>query len=196
VELKKLLRILRKKRVQIVAGGLIGAILGISAYVFPMDYKAQGSFYIEHPQQKSEDGSFSYEGYYSQQVAISHTKTLAAVIKSPDISKSVIEKSGGEINESSLRRYKKTTKVLKAGPQLITLIISNKHPQRAEELWIKTANVLTDTMTNTQLKITQLSEKPVVVEPYKNLPLFIMLGCVFGLSLSICTISFEEYLKK
>ena len=96
-----------RKKDMLLLGVLLGAVAGFIVYNMPLKYKARGSFHVTREVQLSEDGSFSYEGYYSQQVAISFTKTAIALIESPDIGSKSLEKLNTPVSEATLRKYKK-----------------------------------------------------------------------------------------
>ncbi|MBN1162891.1 hypothetical protein JXA34_04080 [Patescibacteria group bacterium] len=195
MELNYLIKKLTKTKKVLAATTIIGGFLGFIVYFFPMKYTAQGSFYIYRDIQTSEDGSFSYEGFYSQQVAISFTKTVAALIESPDVGHKVISEMNLQTNEKNLREYRKKTEVVNSGPQIITLVTKTSSSEESERLWNLVAEAIEDTINTSYIRIQRVSEYPVVIESFRDLPVYALLGLVIGFGTSLIFVSFREYMR-
>jgi capsular polysaccharide biosynthesis protein len=178
MELKEIIKAVRWRTVVITA--LLGALAGLGYYATPKQYNAQGSFLVLKETQTSEDGSFSYEGYYSQQVAISMANTLSALIESPDVGAQVLSKIGKGVTEKNLRQYKSNVRVAKRGPQLVTLIAKGKTPQEALTLWTSVADSVEPLLSSTSVTVQRAGETPIAVAPYNNPLLFVVVGIVTG----------------
>ena len=175
---------------QILAGSLVGILVGVAAYlIIPQTYNATGSFYVERSVETSNiDRFFTYEGYYSQQTAQSFTNTLLAMFESDDIKSQALEGLGQKVSEQSLRKLSKSMRIKKAAPQLITLTVKNRAAKEAEATWnalteqtLSTANNL-NRNGDSKIKILQLNVAPVVKESFRSIYLNIILGFLFGLT--------------
>ncbi len=202
MELKDILKTLKENKKLLLIGITIGILAGYSFFLLPQKYIASGSFYITRKTEEMSQEFFKYEGYYSQQAALSYTNTIAALFESLDITSKSLEKLNISTNEKNLRKYQKRINVVKAGPQLITLTVKEENFNLAKDFW----NTLADTTINeslemnkngdTNLNVSKVSKEPVVKEAYKSLPLDIVLGGILGGVFSLLYAAVNEYLKE
>lgn len=202
MELKDILKTLKYSKKILLLGAIFGIFVGYCFFLLPQKYIASGSFYITRKTEESSQEFFKYEGYYSQQAALSYTNTIAALFESLDITSKSLEKLNIPTNEINLRKYQRRINVVKAGPQIITLTVKGEGFNLAKDFW----NTLADTTINESfemnkngdinLSISKVSKEPVVKETYKSLCLDILLGAFLGSTFSLLYITIKEYLKE
>lgn len=198
MELKLLFKVIKKYSKTMYICAIIGALLGIIAYFIPSKYISTGSFYIK----RSADANisfFTYEGYYSQQTALSYTNTVVGLLESVDIQSKALSKLNIPINEVSLRRYAKYIKVKKSGPQLVTLTVKGNSFADSKNLWgavadeLVVANQQLNVNGDNKLNVSKISLQPVVKKEYRSLWLHIPAGILLALGAGIFSISLKEY---
>lgn len=198
MEIKAILKLIKKHSILVLVLALIGLIVGIGVFFIPAKYLAIGSFYINR-EPDNNVGFFTYEGYYSQQAALTYTNTVSALLESVDVQSRSLERLGIEINEQSLRYYGKNIKVKKSGPQLITLTVKGNNPEQAKNLWQAVSKELLitadsiNTRGDTKLKIAVVSEEPVIKSTYKNVWVNVAAGMLSGIMLGIWFATLKEY---
>lgn len=191
MELKEVLIFFKKDYLPILLTGVVFALAGsVIYYLLPPSYNASGSFYIKREIDESGGNYFTYEGYYSQQTALSYTNTLIGIFESVDIKSKALKDLDIEVNEQSIRGFGRNMKVKKSGPQLITLTVKGNTPKNAQATWlaitkatITTANIL-NTNGDSKLTVSQLAESPVVKMSFRNLYVNIFVGFGLGILLS------------
>ena len=193
MEVKDIVTFLKKNYLHILLTGLIlSSACAVLYYAIPATYDATGSFFIKRGVDSNSTGDyFTYEGYYSQQTALSYTNTLTGIFESEDIKSKALMDLGTEVNEWSIRKLGRNMRIKKSGPQLITLTVKGNTPQSARSTWlaitkatITTANFL-NTNGDSKLTISQLNENPVVKMSFRNLYVNILVGFGMGILLSI-----------
>lgn len=180
---------------------LAGILLGIGSYFLPTNYVASGSFFVKRAIAENRGDYFSYEGYYSQQTAISHTNTLVALLESLTLRAKALAILGRPSDDSNLRKMGRDIKIKKTGPQIITISATSTALSDAQNMWQAYSNVLLET--NKEMNITgdpnllisKISDKPVVKEVYKSLPLYMALGALGAFLLAVFGLAIKEYSK-
>ena len=192
MEVKNIVIFLKKNYLHILLAGLTFSFIGaVLYYIIPTTYSATGSFFIKRSVDNSSGNYFTYEGYYSQQTALSYTNTLTGIFESEDIKSKALIDLGTEVNEQSIRKFGRNMRIKKSGPQLITLIVKGNTPQNAKATWlaITKATITTADFLNvngdSKLTISQLNENPVVKTAFRNLYINILIGFGLGILLSI-----------
>lgn len=201
MELKEIVKTLRKYNRTLAASAVAGLLLGYLGYLAPKPYYATGSFYIKRSVDTTRFNYFAYEGYYGQQAGLSYTNTVMALFESLDIRYMALTNINLPTDIYNLRKYSEMIKVKKTGPQVITLTVKGWTPQKAEDLWNSMAGttIIKSRQLNINgdplLSISKISENPVVKVQYK--PLWVCLA--FGLAavplLVIFYLSLREYFK-
>ncbi len=177
---------------------VIGVTFGSIYYALPKNFTGIGSFYVTRRSENSTLQYFNYEGYYSQQAALSYTNTIVALLESYDIRNKSMQKLGIPTTEESLRKYGKLIKVKKVGPQIITLTIKESTKETAQKLWNTVANTLIEESKkmnaegDTNLSIAKISENIVIKKSYDSVALDLLLGALGGLLASSFVVIFKE----
>lgn len=201
MELKDIIKKLKKYRIFVAVAALVGIILGYAYFLIPHTYTASGSFYINRAVQiqKENNGYFTYEGYYSQQTALSYTNTVVALLESYDVRSESLKNLNIQVNEASLRKYGRLIKVKKMGPQLVTLTTKQKTANEAEDLWKSVSKTLVEKTSNinergdSNLNISAVIENPVIKESYKPLFVCVLTGAFLATFFAVIFVSIKEY---
>ncbi|RJR26944.1 hypothetical protein C4561_04165 [candidate division WWE3 bacterium] len=201
MELKDLIKKLKKEIRSLVMFVLVGTGLGLVLYNIPAKYISTGSFYIQRTTENSSN-YFTYEGYYGQQTALSYTNTVAALLESVDLRTLALAKLNVPVNEVTLRKYQRFISVNKDGPQLISLTVKGNTHEESKGLWESLSSSLIDTTVDinksgdANLSISKITDEPVVKKEYKSIWINLSAGFGLGLIAGILFISFKEYFKK
>ncbi len=182
---------------------LLSGGLGAAAYFFlPTKYYASGSIFVKRVIYPYSETHFTYEGYYGQQAAVSYTNSVIGLIESEDIHAQALQKIGISVTEKSLRVVDRKIKTIKSGPQIINLVTKEKSPEKTEELWSAVADSTLETAEalktggDPYINVAKVSDRPIVKEGYRNLPLFSFLGIGLGLLFSTSVLSVKNYFHK
>lgn len=200
MEIKEIIKKLRKYRGQIIFSIILGAILGVGIYFLPPKYISSGSFYIKRSI-SGEKNYFTYEGYYGQQTALSYTNSVIALAESLDIKRLVLEKLKIDANEESLRKLSRMIKVKKTGPQIISITVKANSYSTSENIWNKLSEALLNTTYeinkdgDSNLMVVKVSDRPVVKQSYRSMLLFGFCGSLLSFTFYSFFICFKEYLK-
>jgi capsular polysaccharide biosynthesis protein len=200
MELRTIIKKIKKYKLSLLASLVVGALLGIGIYFLPPKYVATGSFYIKRGI-SNQTGYFTYEGYYSQQTALAYTNSVIALLDSLDVKKMVLDKMKIESTEKNLRWLSRIISVKKTGPQLISVTVKGKTYAQAQTIWNKLSETLLVTTfqlnkdSDPNLMVTAVSSQPVVKTTYKSLVLFGTAGVLLSLTLFSFFICIKEYLK-
>ncbi|MFZ2663835.1 MAG: hypothetical protein WAX66_00515 [Patescibacteria group bacterium] len=200
MEIKEIIKKIRKYRPQFVIIAILGAALGVGLCFLPPKYISSGSFYIKRSI-SGEKNYFTYEGYYGQQTALSYTNSVVALAESLDLKKIVIEKLGMEATEEGLRKISKMMKVRKTGPQIISITVRADSLNISEDIWNKLSETLLDTTYeinkdgDPNLMVVKVSDKPVVKQSYRSAVVFGFCGLLISTTLYLLIICIKEYLK-
>jgi capsular polysaccharide biosynthesis protein len=200
VEIKEIIKTIKKRKRMLALVGILGAALGIFVYFYIPSYIATGSFYVTRTTQKESPEYFTYEGYYSQQTALAYTNTVIALLESHDLKSKTLRTLDLPIDERRLRKLDKNAKVKKSGPQLVTLTVKGKTKRNALDTWLAMSENLLNTVIETNkegdssLKVLKITEQPIMKEGYRSIQLNILAG--FGLSSSLAAfiVILKEYL--
>lgn len=198
MELKRLIKAISKNKKTLIKYGIAGLVLGIAAYFWPAKYITTGSFYVKRGVDTSID-FFTYEGYYAQQAALAYTNTVIALFDSVDIQSKALAETGIPVNEKTLQKAARNTRVKKSGPQIVTLTVKGKTENESIVLWAALAKETTQAITrinsdgDPRISISEVAEKPVTKKEYKSLAINIPAGILAGLVLGLAVISLKEY---
>jgi len=201
MELKQVLKNLKKYKIALLLSAVVGVLAGLVFYLAPKTYYATGSLYVTRAIDDVKFKYFAYEGYYAQQTGASHTNNVLALIESLDIRSEALKKLSIPVNTSNLRKYSSMIKVRRTGPQIITLAVKGKTADQVGKLWDSITNVAIEKNRQVNLNgdsflnVSKISENPVVKEQYKPLWLCLVFGFVFAPSLLIFGIGLKEYFK-
>lgn len=202
MEVKEIFKFFNKYKFSILLYAIIGAILGVIIYMFaPTSYIATGSVFVGRNIQPSSQDFFTYEGYYSQQAALSYAESLMGLIRSNDIYSRVLNETNKEINAYNLLRLNKKVRVKKAGPQIITITVKENASKDAVTTWksltkntIEATKTLNENVDNS-LTVNLISQEPIVMKVYTSILLNTAAGILLGLFSSVTIFSFKEYLQ-
>jgi capsular polysaccharide biosynthesis protein len=198
MELRKLAQSLVINRKTIATYALLGGVIGIVLLLWPAKYMTTGSFYVKRAVDSSIE-FFTYEGYYGQQTAAGFTNTVIALFESVDVQSHALEKSGLPVNENTLQKLHRSTKVTKYGPQLITLTVKGTDQMQTNRLWRYLAEETSQTVVNLnasgdpKLAISAVAEQPVSKKVYKSPSIYILAGILSGIILASLVISLKTY---
>lgn len=179
-------------------GGVIG--LGLNHFL-PTKYYATGSLYVRRAVYPYAEDHFTYEGYYGQQAALSHTNSVIGLIESEDIRAKTLTDLSVPVTEKSLRQYDKKIKTAKNGPQIITLITKELTAESAIALWTALADNTITIMENINqrgdplLNVVKVSELPIVKKSFREAWVFATVGTLLGIFFSSAVITTSGYLR-
>lgn len=187
-----LVKTLRRSLHNIILAGLFLGFLGALTYfVLPPRYVASGTLYVtrtlERPDLSDGDNVFLYEGFYASQNAQAYTASLIGILQSRDIHSKVLTDIQQEINNKNLKTIRRSIKISKQTPQLISLQTKGNTPVSAEGLWGSLVNNLEEfnkdagRASDPNLRIVRVAEKPVVLESFRNIYLNFIIGASIGL---------------
>ena len=200
MELRDILKKIRKNRGLLAIFISMGLIAGVLFYLLPSNYIASGSFYVTRKEDNSES-FFTYEGYYSQQTATTYTNSVVALAESVDVKKQVLNKLDIPVNTQNIRKINKSVSVKKTGPQIVNITLKDKDLDKAKTLWEGVSEILIDTSKEINLEgdgklsVVKISEEPFIKETYKPLWITSGAGILFGFSLGMLIIGLKEYFK-
>ncbi len=192
---------LRKHSKILILSAVGGILLGYLLYLVPKPCYATGSFFIKRSVDNTRLTYFAYEGYYGQQTGLSYTNTVLALFESLDIRYEALANINLPTDINNFRKYSAMIKVKKTGPQIITLTVKGKTPQKAAVLWNSMANttIVKSWQLNINgdplLSISKISENPVVREQYKPLWVCLAFGLISVPLLVIFYLGLREYFK-
>ncbi len=198
MELKNLISTMINNYKMLVVYSLCGALLGLVLLLLPAKYTTTGSFYVKRGVDTSID-FFTYEGYYGQQSAAGYTNTVLALFESIDVQSSALAKAGMQVNEKTLQKFAKNTKVTKYGPQLIALTVKGNNETETNRLWRYLAEETQKTIVDInasgdpKLSISPIAERPVSRKVYKSPLIFIPAGILAGLAFAVFRLALKEY---
>lgn len=201
MELRDLLIFLRSKLLIVSLASIAGCIIGIiSFYVIPVSYEASGSFFINRAIEYGSGSFFSYEGYYSQQVAQNFTTTLIGLFESIDMKRKVLVNLGEPINDANIRRLYRAIRVKKAAPQLVTVTVRGTNIGEVSTIWNslaqETLNSITDITVSgdPKLHVLSLDETPIIRQRFWNIWVNALIGLSAGFIGSVFVLLFGVYI--
>lgn len=200
MEIKEIMKKIRKNKVLLGLSCFLGLLAGFIFFILPPIYTASGSLYVTR---KAEDSGsfFTYEGYYSQQSAITYTNSVVALAESTDVKEQVLKSLEISINTPNLRKLNKSIIIKKTGPQIININVKNKDFDKSQKIWeelsksiIETSKNINDN-SNDNLSVVKVSDKPLIRVNYK--PPFIIgfASLLLGFSIGLLIISLKEYFR-
>lgn len=199
MELKEIFKNLARHKKLLLLIIFLGVVCGIAVYFIPKNYTASGSFYIKRNVSESQNEVFTYEGYYAQQTAISYTNTAISLLESADIQTKALEKMNVEINGRSLAELRKVTKVVKSGPQLVTVTVKAKSRDESKLIWTSIANSFIETSNDINkngdpnILVSKISMNPIINQSFTPFYLYPLCGGILSALLGIILISIKEY---
>lgn len=200
MEIKEIMKKIRKNKVLLGLSCFLGLLAGFIFFILPPIYTASGSLYVTR---KAEDSGsfFTYEGYYSQQSAITYTNSVVALAESSDVKEQVLKSMGMPLDTINLRKLNNSIIVKKTGPQIINIDVRNKNSDKSKRIWEELSKSIIETSkninenSNDNLSVVKVSDKPLIRENYKP-PLIIGLsGLLLGFSIGLLVISLKEYFR-
>lgn len=201
MELKEIFEFYEENLKVVLLITLLMTIIGGSLYyILPVKYKAVGSIFVSREIDAIRREEFTYEGFYAQQNASEYTKTLVGILESVEVRQKAIENLGIPVTENSLRKVKRSLKIKKAAPQVVSLEVKKSTPQEAEDLW---NNVVQETLSasliindrgDTGITLTVLDNSPIVHEAFRELWFYTFIGFAFGFVIATFYSAFKEYL--
>lgn len=181
----------------------IGMLLGLLFFYIPKKYYTTGSLYITRKVSTNEASYYSYDGYYSQQVALSYTNTVLATLESKDILSKSLNSMAIDINDKNLRKYKNNIEGKKEGPQMITFTVKGNTKENTEMLWnnliketTEKLNLINADSGDKNISINKLVEKPVTVQLHYPLYICLIFGSLIMLFINFMFLTFKTYLKE
>ncbi len=182
----------------LIAGGLLGALV---FYVIPEKYIGSGLFFITREAEIS-DEFYTYSGYYNQQTALSHTRTVRGIMETEEFQAMLLRELGIEVNRKSLRKFRKNYRVKETGPQLIKVEIKSNETAKLTETWSVLNSVLLELAEilvedgDPNISTIPLQEVPLVREVPETLYVFSSVGALVTLGLGTLYLGVKEYLKE
>lgn len=203
MELKELIKVIKKHTKTLVSMGVFFGLLGLAFfYFFPKPYKAVGSFYVTRGVDLVERADFRYEGYYAQQAGTSHAETLIGLLESVDVRRATLSNLGIPVSETILREVSRNIKAQKVAPQLVTLTVKGSTSETTERFWlamsqevIATSDRLNRNAGDPSLHVSLVADTPTVYETFSNVYLDVFAGLIFGLLLASFVAVLKEYLS-
>ncbi len=202
MELKEIFDFYKKYFKLVLFLTLISTFIGIILfYVLPVKYKAVGSIFVSREIDALRRNEFTYEGFYAQQNASEYTKTLVGILESVEVRQKAIEKLGVPVTESNLRKVKRSLKIKKVAPQVVSLEVKKNTSEEAEALWnyISEETLYASKFINERgdsgISLIVLENSPVVHEVFKELWFYSFIGFAFGVFGSTFYAAFKEYLS-
>lgn len=202
MELREIFKFFKKYKIRLVFSGLMFGLFGVLAYfLLPPKYVATGTFFVKRSVVPPTAEHFTYEGYYSQQTALSYTKTVVGLFESSDMKSAALEKLGVSVNEEALRRFSRKVRVKNAGPQLITLQIKGDSVEEVGGFWGALTSVTLEKASELNqtgdpfLQVEEVVEAPVVKQTYNNVWVNFVGGFGLGYVLRVFCLALKEYLK-
>lgn len=200
MELKRLIGMFKEYILSIALVSFIFGFAGIVLfYVLPPCYKAAGSLYVTREIEDTTLNYFTYEGYYAQQTAKSHTETVMGMLESIDMRKRALEKQQILVTEETLREASRNIQVKTPAPQMVVLEVGGKNPVEARTFWmalasetISAAKKLNESG-DPNLEIIALDNFPVVYKTFRSVYVNLGVGLLFGIFVSLAVVSFKEY---
>jgi len=203
MELKILIKTIFKNKGALFGAGLLGLLLGFTAFAIPASYNASGSIYVGRVTDRN-TGFFTYEGYYGQQTALAYTNSVLALIQSPDLLKDTLVDLNLPTDDFQMWKLKQSISVKKSGPQ--TQVINLSLKAKTQEEAVKKWNTVFDNVasytnnisvqSDPSLKIYKVSEYPVVRQGFRSLPVFLVVGVGLSLVGYISIVLLKEYFKE
>lgn len=200
MELRTLIDFYKTRKLALFLGTIAGTSLGALLYFLPFSFSSTGSFYIKRAAEPGARLYFTYDGYYSQQTALTYTNTVIALLESDDLRKKALEKMGVPITTESLNSFEHKIGVTKAGPQLITLTTKGGSTKDARDLWIALSTVLTETTDyinktgDPALSVSKVADEPVLKRNFSSALADIGGGSLFGLGFTTSVLALGKYL--
>ena len=186
MEIKKILKICKTNKKGLLFILIGGFIIGTIYYYTPKNYYTVGSLYITRKIEQGSEEYFKYEGYYSQQAAISYTENIISTLESNDMYSATLSDMNMETTSVNLRELKRNVSVKKDSPQVITLTVKGGSRFKTQEIWntliknsITKLNDINKDFGDVNLSINKLEEAPVTTQSYY--PLYICIGIGAGL---------------
>lgn len=206
MNLKDLLKFLHKNYFDILSMSVFFGILGLVIYfLLPTKYIASGEFFIGRNIQPVDTqqnvDSFSYEGYYAQQNALSYTANIEGILDSDFTRSEVLKQTGTPANSYNMRNLDKKIRVKRTAPQIVEVQIRDTNPQKAMETWLALTNITENISSdlNSQgdpnIFVKRINQTPVLKEAYKNPFVNFAGGIMIGAFLATFVLALEEYWK-
>ncbi len=207
MELKGLLQILNSHRILLFLGALIFGVvaLGISTQI-PPRREARLDLYVKRAVQDPSEEFYTYDGYYSQQVAERYTDTVVGLLQSKTLLKAALSEKELPTDQDTLRKMAKRVGVEKVAPQLIRVTVQKRLPGPFEwnpdDLSVSLAHKVVQRVEelNAQsgddaLSVVILGEEPISEEHEPFLFLNSLVGALFGLLGAFLVAIFCDYLE-
>lgn len=200
MELTKIIEFFKMKIKYIAAATIFSGILGVAAYfLIPAKHLATGSLFIRRSIYPYSDNHFTYEGYYGQQAAMSYANSIIGLVESDDIKALALKQLSIEINEQNLRKFDRKIKTVKAGPQLVELVIKEKSSDEAKKLWNAVADSTINVMNGISRQndpfvgVIKVSEEPITTQTYRSIPICVVTGAGLGFIFSTLALALANY---
>lgn len=200
MEIKEIMKKIRKNKVLLGLSCFLGLLAGFVFFILPPTYTASGSLYVTR---KAEDSGsfFTYEGYYSQQSAITYTNSVVALAESSDVKEQVLKSLEIPTNTINLRKLNNSIVVKKTGPQIININVKNKNLDKSKRIWEELSKSIIETSkninenSNDNLSVVKVSDKPLIKENYKPPVIIGLSGLLLGFSIGLLVISLKDYFR-
>lgn len=203
MELSDFIKQIKNNWQTLVITAFFGTVLGVAAYyIIPQYYLASGSFYINRKIDTTNGQYFGYEGYYSQQTALSYTSTVMGLFESTDVKAQALKSLFIEVNDRSLRNIKRNLSVKKPAPQVIFVTFKSTSADYAQKMYqaLADATITTAQKLNESgdrfLQIEQISKPPVIDDQFRNVFVNSQIGLGLGLVLGLVIISLRKKGRK
>lgn len=174
---------------------------GMLGFFYPRTYTAVGSFFVTRTAENRSNEYFTYEGFYSQQSALSFADTVIGLMESVDMKKKALVSLNIVPDENSLRGANRRIRVRKAAPQLVTLQVKGRSLTQARDLWLALSGATLQTIDelkssgDASVRVTSLQETPVVREGYRSALLNLGIGAALGFLTALISVSFWSYVN-
>ena len=200
--MEKIFKIYSENKIKILTATILGILIGSIAGFFTNNTKITGSFYVGRKTQNVDEVTFTYEGYYGQQNALSYTKTVLALLESQDIKFQTLNTLQIKQNVKNLNTLSRKISVKNPGPQIITITIKGANQEETRNIWDSYTNVLLGNIkylnqkSDPNLSLTPINSEPVVLNYSKPIAIYaISMGLLLGLFTSMA-LGLIEFLKE
>lgn len=182
MELRELVKIIRKNSIFLFAAMLGGFLLAILlTQKLPSGTKAQKLIFLV-PKEENTSSTYRFDGYYSQEKARNFTDTAVAILE----------------NTALTQGTQGQTEIKKIAPQLIKITVSSTSTQEAQMALAKADELSRqkiEDLTNLSITTKALSQKPDIFAFSPSKKIYATAGMLLGLIFASLIIGLKDYFR-
>ena len=200
MELLELVAVLGKHR-RLIA--LTTFVFGLGALLvslqLPPKYEAILTLYVKRAAEPPSVEFYTYDGYYSQQVAERYTDTVVGLLERVGLLEDALSSLGLPTDQKSLRKARRSVEIQRVAPQLVEIRVTRKSSEDASSIASSlTVGVISQVRGlnktgDEALSVELLTSEPVVEKHEPLVGLDTVVGVMVGFLVSILTTLFWEY---